>query len=305
MVNGWRIEVLTIIPEQVKRKVRQEAGFGCCKCGFPIFEYHHIIKDSQSPSDIMLLCPIHHHEATVGAMLEEEQRFFKTHPYNIERGFVEGKLKINQNTPVVAIGTNQFVGDGNFILVDQENLLSIEVENGRLELSMQLYDRNDNLLALIKRNEWVSGDPLPWDLESQFQWLKIRRKLRDIALEIDARKFPIEIRADMWRNGQNFQLNPSQILFNGVVKNAGLINLCLVALQLVADTSNQTFSIRPDPRFGKGHLVSHPDIKERVKMGLVVWGQLICEHEFVTIVNRKKYIVKECGKCKKIKKIWK
>ena len=296
---------MTALPEPIKRQVRQEAGFGCCKCGFPIIEYHHLIRDSQNPKDNILLCPIHHHEATVGAMLEEEQRFYKANPYNIEKGFVEGKLKINQETPVVNIGTNQFIGDGDFLLVDGENLLATEINNGRLELSMKLYDQKDNLVAEIKRNEWISGDPLPWDLESKFQWLRIRRKLRDIELEIDARKYPIGIRADMWRNGQNFQLNANEILFNGVRKNIGFINLCFVALRLEADTSKQTFSIVPDPRFGSGHFVSHHDVNERVKMGLLAWEELICEHEFVMIIDRKKYTVKECRKCKKIEKIWK
>jgi hypothetical protein len=296
---------LTTIPEPVKRKVRQDAGFGCCKCGFPIIEYHHIIKDSSKPEHIMLLCPIHHYEATVQAMLEEEQISYKKHPYNIEKGFVEGKLKINQETPVVNVGTNQFVGDGNFILVDGENLLSTEINEGRLELSMRLYDKNDNLVAKIERNEWISGDPLPWDLESRFQWLRIRRKPRDIELEIDARNYPIDIRADMWRKRQNFQLSPDQLLFNGVIKQAGLRNLCLVALQLQADTSTKKFSIVPDPRFGRGHLVSESNIRRRVKMGLRAWELLTCKHEFTTIINRKKYVVKECSKCKKIEKIWK
>lgn len=296
---------MTTIPEPIKRKVRQEAGFGCCKCGFPIIEYHHIIKDSQNPEDIMLLCPIHHLEATVGAMLEKEQRAYKANPYNIEKGFAEGCLKINQESPVVTIGTNQFVGDGNFILVDGENLLSIEINEGRLELSMKLYDKKDNLVAEVKRNEWISGNPLPWDLESKFQWLRIRRKLRDIELEIDARKYPIDIRADMWRKGQNFQLNPNILLFNGVVKHTGLRNLCLVALQLEADTSKQKFNIVPDPRFGKGHFVGESDIRKRVKMGLRVWEILTCKHEFTTIVDKKRYIVKECTRCKKIEKIWK
>jgi len=30
------------IPVDIKRQLRQEANFGCCKCGVPILEYHHI-----------------------------------------------------------------------------------------------------------------------------------------------------------------------------------------------------------------------------------------------------------------------
>ena len=47
-MNMAEKENRSAIPEIVKRQVRQEAGFGCCKCGNPIFEYHHIIKDLDS-----------------------------------------------------------------------------------------------------------------------------------------------------------------------------------------------------------------------------------------------------------------
>jgi len=261
------------VPEPIKRLARQQAGFGCCKCGNPIIEYHHVVRGSEDPQDIMILCPICHHEATV-AMTEEEQRFYKLHPFNIERGYVEGKLKVNQKLPVVVVGTNQFVGEGDFILVDQESLLSLKVNSGRLELSVQLYDSNDQLLAYIENNEWISEDPMPWDLESSFQQLKIRHKLRNIALEIDVRRFPIEIRADLWRKGQNFQLNPHQILFNGKVQNVGFINLCFVAMKLVADTSSKQFRLEPDPHFSRGVLVSWPDLRERIERGLRTWEQL-------------------------------
>lgn len=49
------------MPLPVKRKLRQEAGFGCCKCGRPIIEYHHIIPYSNDDphfrvEDMMCLC---------------------------------------------------------------------------------------------------------------------------------------------------------------------------------------------------------------------------------------------------------
>ncbi len=67
-------------PEPVARQLCQEAGFGCCKCGVPIIEYHHIIKWSVDqhfrPEDMMVLCPTHHDEAG-SAMDEAEQRLLK------------------------------------------------------------------------------------------------------------------------------------------------------------------------------------------------------------------------------------
>jgi hypothetical protein len=292
------------ISEPIKRQVRQHDGFGCCVCGFPIIEYHHIVRDSRNPEDIMLLCPIHHHEATVGAMLLEDQRSHKSNPCNIERDLVEGALKVNQKTPVLNLGTNQLVGHGDFILIDGETMLSMRISDGRLELSMRLYDQDDNLVAEVNGNEWISGNPLPWDLESKFQWLRIRRKQRDIQLEIDATKEPLDINADIWRKHQQFHLASDRLLFNGVVKDFSMINLCLVGMRLEVDSTKGTFNISPDPRYGEGAIVSNADVKERIKNGLRAWERLACEHAFVAIVKTNRYTVKECSKCKKIVKTW-
>lgn len=301
----WRVKSITgNIPEPIKRDVRQTAGFGCCKCGLPIIEYHHIVKDSTNPKEIMLLCPIHHHEATVGAMLIEEQWNYKKNPYNIENGFVQGQLKVNQTTPVVSIANSQFIGTGDFLVVDGENLLSLRINEGKLEASIKLYDQNDILVADIQNNEWISGNPLPWDIEASFQLLKIRRKLRDIEFSLDARVDPIELGADMWRKKQNFQLRSNEIFFNGVKTNVRLSNICYVALRLEADTAKNSFSITPDSRFGKGHIVSYPNKGERIKRGLLVWKELSCPHEFQTILKKRKYTVLKCAKCGKISKLW-
>jgi len=253
----------------------------------------------------MLLCPNHHHEATVKAMLEDEQKFYKSNPYNIKRGFVEGILKVSQKTPAVTIGSTLFVGDGSLISVDDENLISLQIVDGRLELSVKLYDKNDDLIAEIRGNEWISGDPLPWDLEAKFQWLRVRRKLRDISLEVDVRRVPINIRADIWRKKQNFQINPKEILFNGVVKQVSIMGGCLVGAYLNADTSKQKYTINPFPRFGKYRIISGSNVGELVKKGLIAWEKLSCRHEFMTIINKKRYTVRECNKCKEIEKIWK
>lgn len=296
---------MTDIPEPVKRIVRQEAGFGCCNCGLPIVEYHHIVRDSQKSEDIMLLCPTHHYEATVNAMLEQEQRLLKANPFNINAGYVEGMLKVNQDTPAINVGSVQFVGEGDFLIVDGENLLSVRIVEGRLEISMKLYESSDRLIAEIDGNEWISGDRLPWDLACSFQWLRIRSKPRDIELEIDARSYPFEIHADMWRKGVNFQLTPDSLKFNGISSRGTLRNLCLVAGRLEVDTSKKEFRIAPDSRFGMGHFVSESNVGQRVRIGLQAWKELTCKHEFQNVVDKRKYSVMKCSKCGKMEKMWK
>ena len=41
-----------------------------------------------------------------------------------------------------------------------------------------IYDKSGNLKAEIIDNEWVSGNPKPWDIEASYQFLKIRHKKR-------------------------------------------------------------------------------------------------------------------------------
>ena len=81
---------------------------------------------------------------------------------------------------------------------------------------MTLYDEKNNLVAKIDRNEWISGDSLPWDIESRYQWLKIRHQIGNIQLEIDATEFPIKIIADIWKNGNNFKINSENIVISGL-----------------------------------------------------------------------------------------
>jgi len=254
----------------------------------------------------MLLCPLHHHKATVEAMLEPEQRSHKSSPFNITKGTVKGMLTVNQETPVINLGTCQLVGEGDFILIDGESLLSMRISEGRLQLSMKLYDESDSLVAEVRDNEWISGDPLPWDLESMFQWLRIRRKLRDIRLEIDARKWPLDITADIWRKHDQFHLSSDGILYsrNGI-QFTSMAGLTFVGARIEADTAKRGITIGPDPRFGQFIIGSEPaDVKERVRQGLEAWKQLACEHVFVTIVKRSRYSFEECGKCKKTNKVW-
>jgi len=222
----------------------------------------------------MLPCPNHHWEATSEAMTPKEQVQHKLHPFNIERNHIHGTLKVNQTAPVIGIGSSQIVGEGDFIIVDDESLLSIRVNSGRLEVSTKLYDPAGQLIAQIENNDWVSGDPLPWDLESDYQWLTIHHRKRAIALDIDARSIPMTLRANLWSKGQNFQLDRYQIRYDGVVKNVLFADLCFVGWQFSVNTSSKVFRWGPPPSSEAATMISWPDVNERIARGLEAWKKL-------------------------------
>src|SRR4051794_24329854 len=96
-------------PADVRRTLRQEAGFGCAKCGSPILEYHHIVPWAEEehfrPDDMLVLCPNHHDECTKGAATEGEQRAWKQEPFNVTRGYAEGLLKGNDQCVALDCGS--------------------------------------------------------------------------------------------------------------------------------------------------------------------------------------------------------
>jgi hypothetical protein len=271
------------IPSDIALRLRQEAGFGCCKCGYPFYEYHHIVEFSRAAhyrfEDMLVLCPNCHKQATSKAMSEKEQRFYKRHPFNINKGYADGQLKIDQRALVVSGGTVQFIRDGFIFRVDQEDLLSISLsEVGQLEISLKLYSKKNNLLAEIERNDWKTGEGLPWDLESGWRWMRLRNRKYDVAVEIDARRMPVEIRGNLWLRSQHFELTGRGIKFNGTTGNLGMSNLCLVAVYLRADSKLGRFEIVPDERFGEGKIISWPDLPERIQKGLNAWDVLVNGH---------------------------
>ena len=103
-------------PSPVRRQLRQDALFGCCFCGNPIIQYHHIVPSSllkhHNPEDMMCACPLCHDKVTAGAVAESEQREAKARPYNLLHGFAEGQLIINSKQLVVDLGGNWFFGSG-------------------------------------------------------------------------------------------------------------------------------------------------------------------------------------------------
>jgi len=273
-------------PEPIKRLLRQEASFGCCKCGYPFYEYHHIIPYSEihahDPDNMMVLCPNHHHQATVGALTSEAQRENKASPFNRQRGYATGPLFVDEPYLAVQLGTNQFVGTGTKLAVDGAPLLLLERgEDGGLLVSLDLYDRADRLLATISRNEWKTGDePGPWDFEYGHRWVRVRNRPRKVNLFLDARRSPVHIETLLWRKGQSFSARGDRIQVNGAaVKDVTITNVCLVGLSLDVDTAKGALRIVADPEFGEGTLVSWPDPEERVRRGYAAYLKLVAEAE--------------------------
>jgi hypothetical protein len=173
---------------------------------------------------MMTLCPNHHDQATKGAMPEPEQRDLKANPWNIRHQMAKGLLAVRQNYCAVGFGTVSWVGEGVCLRIDSEDILGLALDDGNLAVSLRLFSQTDDLLVEIVRNEWVSGDPLPWDIEAEWQRLTIRNRARNISLSLNAKVVPLELRGQFWRNGKYIECNKDGISI-GVDQAKGKVSL--------------------------------------------------------------------------------
>lgn len=204
------------IPAAVRRQLRREAGFGCCLCGSPFIEYHHITPwheaQRHEPADMMVVCPNDHARITAGAVPVAKQRAAKAHPVNIARGLVHGTLGVLQTNLALDISGSTFIDYPTVLRVNSEDLIALRIhEDGYLALSLRLYGPDDDLVCEIVDNEWRAGDHLPWDIEFKHRTLRMNRADRLILLDLDARKDLVTLRGEFWRSGHHFRFLPTRM----------------------------------------------------------------------------------------------
>jgi hypothetical protein len=210
----------------------------------------------------MDLCPTCHDMATKGAFTLEQQRKFQSEPFNIQRGYSEGLLVSHQDYPAVQVGGVVIVGNGPIVTIDDEPLLSLEVsEQGTLLISAVLKDQSGEVLAVIERNEWIAGSPSTFDMQADYQKLQINYSKSGVALRIDARGEPLQLRARLWHNGYLIDLRPSGVAWHG---GGGIKDLGLAGLSLHLHTDTGVIDVKPQPSVKQGALMGAADPLERL-----------------------------------------
>ena len=192
-------------PEPIKRRLRQEACFGCVICGNPIIQYSHIIPFSISksfdPDHMVPLCPTHHIRADRGEYSKKALYRYKANPYNAVQGFVRGSFRIEGEKMIIRAGTNQFINTPNILVVDQRRLVSLHKMNDLLFLDADFFNKRNQILVSIKENEWYTNIESAWDIQYRPINLKIYSAPRNILLKLKVVGGEVRFRADMFYNG--------------------------------------------------------------------------------------------------------
>lgn len=254
------------IPSPVRRQLRQEAGFGCCRCGRPLGEYHHIIEYAveahNRPDDMMFLCLEHHKLVGTGMISEKEQRNWKAEPFNIQNQSAQGLLANRQQYVAVDVGDGVFIVADDFKLtIDGSDIISLRRNSGGyLDISINVFDRNGDLVCVIDNNEWIMDPASVWDVEYKWHEIIIRSAAYKVDFHLDARPTPMRLRGRMQIGERSIIFSDSGVrIESGKTASLGLKDLALVGINL--EISQNNFAM--DPR-GNGAIVSQPSPRERL-----------------------------------------
>lgn len=238
------------------REVRQRCGFGCVLCGFPIYEYDHILGWSKVrrhvATEITLLCDQHHKAKTAGFLPNERVVEGNSRPWNRRADVTKPyDLYYSGNEFIVKIGPYQFSGTNRgprtvaeAIRIDGEALIWMALEDGHFLLNLSVYDCANKLIMKISDNEMVLNTH-SWDIEIAGTRLTIREGLAKILFDIlfQPPSTVIIKRGRILRNGIELLVTPKWV---------GLLNSASVLCGVTVVNSHAGLILGDDPEHPSG-----------------------------------------------------
>jgi hypothetical protein len=181
-----------IIPNDIKRSIRQRNGFGCVICGNGIIQYEHVDPTFQNAfehkiDNITLLCPQCHSKVTTGYWHKNKVKDAMQDPYCLKKGFSREFFDIGFHQPEIKIGGVHLNNCSIPIMIKNEPLIKFErpeIKNGPFLLSALFFDSQGNRSLSILQNEWISNTS-SWDFEIVGKTLTIREAKGEVCLRIE------------------------------------------------------------------------------------------------------------------------
>lgn len=194
--NTTNVHGLTrTIPEDIKRQVRQECGFGCVICGIAIVVYEHIdpkFSDSKEhdPQKMALLCGACHDRATKGIWSKNKVLEARRNPMTFNRGCARDAFDFKD--PFELFVGNNHVRNVRCVIRRQSNedewmtIEPPEAPDAPPLLSAKFYDPTGLPALEIRQNEWFCSTGV-WDLEVTGPLIVVRTARRQVMLRLKAR----------------------------------------------------------------------------------------------------------------------
>lgn len=180
------------IPEPIARQIRQECGFGCIVCGYPIYEYDHLDPEfheanEHNPTAIGLLCPRCHSNKTRGIWSTDKFLEARKNPFARSNRILPLDFDLSASSEyIVKIGRSEFKNISSIIEIDDKTILSIrspEEDNTPFQISARFFDRSNKLIGVIENNQWYAETTV-FDMEIRGPRIVIRSDMGAIDLTL-------------------------------------------------------------------------------------------------------------------------
>jgi hypothetical protein len=223
------------IPENIRRQVRQECGFGCVICGLAITQYEHIdptFADAKfhDPKKIALLCGTCHDHITRGTWSKDYVLRARRNPKTFQQGCARDAFDFRNPFHL-------FVGDSHFQNVrcivrksSGEEWFTVEppeAPEGPPRLTAKFFCSKGLVELEILQNEWFCPTGV-WDLKVEGPVIEVRSAPREIVLRLKAKP------------PHGLEIQRLKMLFKGTgieVKNDGTTRLVVNGTEIEMNTS--------------------------------------------------------------------
>ena len=241
-MNGYRRPGL---PASVARQLRQQAGFGCAKCGHPYIEYHHIVPWAQEqhfrPEDMVALCGNCH--PSVSILGNDRQYAIKANPFNIAEGRFQGALAYDKRDLTFKVGGNWYADTPIILRLCNTPLISCRLKNGQAMISLMMLDEECHQTLAIQDNEIIFRTDDMWDFKYSHNLITAHSAPRDVQLKIDLRGEEAIIEGKLQIGKAKIELSANETVLPGYNSMKGChIHGCSVAIQL--GDENETLPVR-------------------------------------------------------------
>ncbi|ANQ21644.1 hypothetical protein BA893_08170 [Vibrio natriegens] len=210
------------IPQDIRQKIRKDAGYGCVICGSMFCDYEHIEPEfnnahEHNPEHMTLLCGGCHHHVTGKRKSKKTVWKAKAKPFALTHGYVRERLELCEDD-VIRLGSNTIEFTQVAVEICGKPILWFEypAEQDEPVLVNAIFsDKDGKKVAFINRNQFTAavGEV---DIKSEGTTIEFRPKPRELSLilNIEADK-PLSIeRLEMSDKGVSFQiLNDKTMLF--------------------------------------------------------------------------------------------
>lgn len=151
-------------PEEVRRALRREVGFGCPVegCSNPYLEYHHFdpawrVREHHHVPGMIALCAEHHRKADAGAFTTSQMRALKQAP----AGRVVGRFDWLRNDILAVVGGTLFYETPVIFQFKKEKAIWFERDaDNNMLLNLRMVTLSGEPRLSMRNNDWVVlGNP--------------------------------------------------------------------------------------------------------------------------------------------------